>query len=79
MADVTGILEKLVKVIVDYPEKVEINKIEGTQTVIYELKVGPEDVGKVIGRQGRTAEAIRTIVQAISRKSGKNTIVTILS
>ncbi len=50
-----------------------------TSTVIYEVKVGQEDIGKVIGKQGKTAEALRTIVQAISRKSGKSTIVSILS
>jgi predicted RNA-binding protein YlqC (UPF0109 family) len=75
----SNLLEKLVKVIVDYPEKVQVKKIEGSSTVIYEVKVGQEDIGKVIGKQGKTAEALRTIVQAISRKSGKSTIVSILS
>jgi len=82
MADLTNatdVLEKLVKTIVDYPEKVQVKRIEGTSTLIYEVRVSPEDIGKVIGKQGKTAEAIRTIVQAISRKSGKNTIVSILS
>ncbi len=75
----TNVLEKLVKTIVDYPEKVQVRKIEGSSTLIYEVKVSSEDIGKVIGKQGKTAEAIRTIIQAISRKSGKNTIVSILS
>ncbi|MGQ9845599.1 MAG: KH domain-containing protein [Caldisericia bacterium] len=75
----TNVLEKLVKTIVDYPEKVQVKKIEGSSTLIYEVKVSSEDIGKVIGKQGKTAEAIRTIIQAISRKSGKNTIVSILS
>ncbi|HON83569.1 MAG TPA: KH domain-containing protein [Caldisericia bacterium] len=75
----TDVLEKLVKTIVDYPEKVQVKRIEGTSTLIYEVRVSPEDIGKVIGKQGKTAESIRTIVQAISRKSGKNTIVSILS
>ncbi|HOC52387.1 MAG TPA: KH domain-containing protein [Caldisericia bacterium] len=82
MADLTNatdVLEKLVKTIVDYPEKVQVKRIEGTSTLIYEVRVSPEDIGKVIGKQGKTAESIRTIVQAISRKSGKNTIVSILS
>ncbi|MBC7194542.1 MAG: KH domain-containing protein [Caldisericia bacterium] len=78
-SNATNLLEKLVKIIVDYPEKVQVKKIEGTSTVIYEVKVGQEDIGKVIGKQGKTAEALRTIVQAISRKSGKSTIVSILS
>lgn len=78
-SNATNLLEKLVKVIVDYPEKVQVKKIEGTSTVIYEVKVGQEDIGKVIGKQGKTAEALRTIIQAISRKSGKSTIVSILS
>jgi len=75
----TNVLEKVVKSIVDYPEKVQVKRIEGSSTLIYEVKVSSEDIGKVIGKQGKTAEAIRTIVQAISRKSGKNTIVSILS
>lgn len=75
----TNVLEKLVKTIVDYPEKVQVKRIEGSSTLIYEVKVSSEDIGKVIGKQGKTAEAIRTIIQAISRKSGKNTIVSILS
>ncbi len=79
LSNASNLLEKLVKVIVDYPEKVQVRKIEGTSTVIYEVKVGQEDIGKVIGKQGKTAEALRTIVQAISRKSGKSTIVSILS
>ncbi len=82
MADLTNatdVLEKLVKTIVDYPEKVQVKRIEGTSTLIYEVRVSPDDIGKVIGKQGKTAESIRTIVQAISRKSGKNTIVSILS
>lgn len=78
-SNVTNVLEKLVKTIVDYPEKVQVKRIEGSSTLIYEVKVGSEDIGKVIGKQGKTAEAVRTIIQAISRKSGKNTIVSILS
>ncbi|MCX8094656.1 MAG: KH domain-containing protein [Caldisericia bacterium] len=78
-SNASNLLEKLVKIIVDYPEKVQVKKIEGSSTVIYEVKVGQEDIGKVIGKQGKTAEALRTIVQAISRKSGKSTIVSILS
>lgn len=79
LTNATDILEKLVKIIVDYPEKVQVKRIEGSSTLIYEVMVSSEDIGKIIGKQGKTAEAIRTIVQAISRKSGKNTIVSILS
>jgi len=54
MADLTNatdVLEKLVKTIVDYPEKVQVKRIEGTSTLIYEVRVSPEDIGKVIGNK----------------------------
>ena len=78
MADVKELLEHIIKAIVDKPEQVEIREIPGERVVIYELKVASEDLGKVIGKEGRTAKAIRTIISAVSLKRGKKAIVDIL-
>jgi predicted RNA-binding protein YlqC (UPF0109 family) len=72
------LLEYLAKALVDNPDDVEIETIEGERSVILQLKVNPEDIGKVIGKQGRIAQALRTIVKASATKQGKNAIVEIL-
>ena len=61
------LVEFVVKSLVDVPEEVSVNVIEGEKSTILELKVAQEDVGKVIGKQGRIAKAIRTILSASSR------------
>ncbi len=60
----------------DYPEQVNVTEIDATQTLVVELKVAKEDVGKIIGRQGRTAQAIRTLLNAASAKIKKHAIST---
>jgi len=72
------LLEYLAKALVDNPDDVKIEVIEGERSVILQLRVNPEDVGKVIGKQGRIAQALRTIVKASATKQGKNAIVEIL-
>lgn len=72
------LLEYLAKALVDHPDDVQIETIEGERSVILQLKVHPDDVGKVIGKQGRTAQALRTLVKAAAMKQGKNAIVEIL-
>ncbi len=64
------LIEDIVKELVDKPDEVTITSVESERTVIYELRVGDGDLGKVIGKKGRTAQAIRTIVSAISAKGG---------
>ena len=64
--------------LVDNPEQVEVKEIEGEQSIIIELRVAPEDMGKVIGKQGRIAKAIRTVVKAAAAKEGKRVMVEIL-
>jgi len=59
---------------VDNPEQVRVTEIEGSQTVVLELKVAKSDMGKVIGKQGKTAHAIRTLLNAASGKAGKRHI-----
>ena len=75
-------MKELVKFIaqslVDNPEQVQVNEIEGEQTSVIELKVAKEDLGKVIGKQGRTARAMRTILSAASTKIRKRAALEIL-
>jgi predicted RNA-binding protein YlqC (UPF0109 family) len=73
------LIETMVKALVDRPEEVVVNEIAGEQAVIYEIKVADQDIGKVIGKQGRTANALRVIVKAASSKIGKNASVQINS
>ena len=64
--------------LVDHPDLVEVREVPGDQALILELRVAPEDMGKVIGKQGRIAKAIRTIVKASSVHSDKKYVVDIL-
>jgi predicted RNA-binding protein YlqC (UPF0109 family) len=72
------LVEYIVKSLVDVPDEVSINVVEGEKSTILELKVASEDVGKVIGKQGRIAKAIRTILSASATKSGKRAVLEIL-
>ncbi len=73
------LVEILAKSLVDNPEEVQINEVIGEQSIILELKVAPEDMGKVIGKQGRIAKAIRTVVKAAAIKEDKRVIVEIIN
>ncbi len=66
------------KALVDKPEEVVVTEIEGEQTSVLELKVAKEDLGKVIGKQGRTARAMRTILSAASTKINKRSVLEII-
>ncbi len=72
------LIETLVRFLVDHPEQVDVKEIEGAQTRVLELRVAKEDMGKVIGKQGRTARAIRTILGAAGAKLDKRTVLEIL-
>jgi predicted RNA-binding protein YlqC (UPF0109 family) len=72
------LVEYMVKALVDNPDQVEIREIEGEKSTILELKVTKEDIGKVIGKHGRIARAIRTIINASATKSGKRVVLEIL-
>ncbi len=65
------LLELIAKALVDNPDEVSVSEVGGEQTIILELKVAQEDLGKVIGKQGRTARAIRTILSAAGMKLRK--------
>ncbi|HHU69760.1 MAG TPA: KH domain-containing protein [Thermoanaerobacterales bacterium] len=72
------LVEILAKALVDRPDEVYVNQVEGEQSIILELKVNPDDMGKVIGKQGRIAKAIRTLVKAAAAKEGKRVVVEII-
>jgi predicted RNA-binding protein YlqC (UPF0109 family) len=72
------LVEIIAKALVDHPEEVQVKSGEGAQVTVLELQVHPEDLGKVIGRQGRTAKAIRTVLGAAGIKSRKRYTLEIL-
>jgi predicted RNA-binding protein YlqC (UPF0109 family) len=72
------LIEYIVKALVDTPDKVVVKEIAGEKSIIYELRVGDGDLGKVIGKEGRTAKAIRTIITAAAMKQGKRTVLEII-
>jgi len=72
------LVEFIAKSLVENPEQVAINEVEGDRTTIIELKVAQEDMGKIIGKQGKTARAIRTILNATAAKAGKKAVLEIL-
>lgn len=73
-----GLVEFIVKALVDKPEEVEVFEVEGEKTTVIELRVASDDLGKVIGRQGRTARAIRTLLTASATKINKRAVLEIL-
>ncbi|HUL16193.1 MAG TPA: KH domain-containing protein [Terriglobales bacterium] len=72
------LVEAIARALVDHPENVEVRSVEGPQATVLELRVHPEDLGKVIGRQGRTAKAIRTLLGASGMKVRKRYTLEIL-
>jgi len=72
------LIEYIAKLLVDNPEEVSVTELEGEQTTVIELKVAKEDMGKIIGKQGRTARAMRTILGAASAKMKKRSVLEIL-
>jgi predicted RNA-binding protein YlqC (UPF0109 family) len=72
------LIEHVSKALVDLPDRVEVNEIEGEQTTVLELRVDKSDLGKVIGKKGRTAQALRTILNAASTKLRKRSVLEII-
>ncbi|SFC73230.1 KH domain-containing protein [Clostridium uliginosum] len=72
------LVEFIAKSLVDDPNQVIVNEIIGEQSIILELKVAPEDMGRIIGKQGRIAKAIRTVIKATAVKQNKRVIVEII-
>jgi hypothetical protein len=72
------LVERIARDLVDRPEEVSVTQVEGDSTTVLELRVAPDDLGKVIGRQGRTARAIRTLIGCSGAKQGKRYVLEIL-
>jgi predicted RNA-binding protein YlqC (UPF0109 family) len=72
------LIKFMAQALVDHPEQVEVSEVAGEQTSVIELRVAKEDLGKVIGKQGRTAKAMRTILSAASAKIRKRTVMEII-
>ena len=72
------LISYIAQALVDHPKEVSVTEVEGNQTSVLELKVAKEDLGKVIGKQGRTARAMRTILGAASAKMKKRTVLEII-
>lgn len=77
-SELKELIQYVSKALVDLPDNVEVNEIEGEQTTVIELKVDKTDLGKVIGKQGRTARALRTILNAASTKLKKRSVLEII-
>ena len=76
--DMKSLIEDIAKALVDKPEDVSVAEVDGERTTVYELRVATSDLGKVIGKQGKTARAIRTILSAAGTKLGKRCVLEIL-
>ena len=76
--DMKALVELMAKSLVDKPEEVAVAQVDGERTVIFELRVATTDIGKVIGKQGNTARAMRTILSASGTKIGKRCVLEIL-
>ena len=72
------LIEYIAKALVDNPDEVKVTEIEGEKTSVIELSVAKEDLGKIIGKQGRTARSMRTILSAASTKNNKRAVLEIL-
>jgi len=75
---VKDLVEYIARALVDNPEQVEVREVESDRSAILELRVAPEDMGKVIGKQGRIAKAIRTVVGAAAVRQNKRVMVEIV-
>jgi predicted RNA-binding protein YlqC (UPF0109 family) len=78
LGELSKLIEYMAKMLVDMPEAVEVNEIIGENTTVIELKVAKSDLGKIIGKQGRTARAVRTILNGASTKLRKRTVLEIV-
>jgi len=73
-----SLIEQIAKALVDKPEEVAVAEVDGERTTVYELRVATSDLGKVIGKQGKTARSMRTILSATGTKLGKRCVLEIL-
>jgi len=76
--ELVSLIEYIVKALVDVPDEVKVNAVRGEQTTVIELHVAKEDLGKVIGKQGRTAQSLRTLLNAASTKVKMRSVLEII-
>jgi len=76
--DMKDLIEFIAKALVDNPDQVHVTEIGGEKTTVVELRVAPGDLGKVIGKQGKTAKAMRTLLNAAATKIGKRSVMEII-
>jgi predicted RNA-binding protein YlqC (UPF0109 family) len=78
VGELAKLIEMIAKALVDKPDQVEVNEVIGENTTVLELKVAKDDLGKIIGKQGRTARSIRTVLNGASTKLKKRTVLEII-
>src|ERR1700688_1001686 len=78
LSELSKMIKYMARMLVDLPDQVEVNEIAGENTTVIELKVAKEDLGKIIGKQGRTARAVRTVLNGASTKLRKRTVLEIV-
>lgn len=78
MEELRHLVEVMAKALVDAPDQVEVTEVDGEQTTVIELRVAKTDLGKIIGREGNNARALRTILSGVSTKLGRRTVLEIL-
>lgn len=76
--DMTEFVANIARALVDNPEEVDVREVTGERTIVYELRVNENDLGKVIGRGGQTARSIRTLLSAVAAKQGKRAVLEII-
>jgi hypothetical protein len=72
------LLEHILRVLVDHPDEIKLTELDGERTVIFELRCHPEDVGKVIGKSGKTVSALRTLLSTVAAKNGKRAMIEVV-
>lgn len=72
------LIEYIARSLVDHPENVRVTQVEGEQSIIFELQVAQEDMGKIIGKEGRIANAIRTLLKVAAAREGKRAVLEII-
>lgn len=78
LSELSKLVEYMAKMLVDSPDSVQVSEVTGENTTVIELKVAQSDIGKIIGKQGRTAQAIRTVLNGASTKLRKRTVLEIV-
>lgn len=78
LGELSKLIEQMAKMLVDLPDQVQVSEVVGENTTVIELRVAKEDLGKIIGKQGRTARAVRTVLNGASTKLRKRTVLEII-